>query len=121
VVAAVVTLIVPPERIPRFASGVLVVSGTVPVPTAGEPVRLAELDEPEVEEPVDDPLEELDDDDDDELPDSLCSAACTAAVSSELTRLSAMPLAMLALPLAWSTMAAPITLISELSADEADD
>lgn len=108
---------------PRLESVVLVVSGTVPTPTAGEPVELAEPD-PEDDE-VDEPLEPLEPlaplDDDDELPDWLCSAACTAAVSSELTRLSAMPLAMLALPFASSVIAVPITLINELSADEACD
>ena len=114
----VVTVILPPGRMPRLDSGVLVVTGTVPTPTAGEPVELEELEEladDEVEEPLD-PL-----DDDDELPDSLCSAACTAAVSSELTRLSAMPLAMLALPLASSVIAVPITPIRESSAEEALD
>ncbi len=101
-------------------SEVPVVSGTVPVPVAGEgPAELAELEEPEeLEFDDDDPVELFDDDDVELLP---CNAACTAAVSSELTRFKAMPLAMLASPFASSVIAVPITLISESSADEAAD
>ncbi len=84
---------VPPARIPRVESGVLVVNGTVPVPVAGVGV-----------EGVDDGLAAevvvaVDDVDDDEEPDGL-SAACTAAVSSVLTRCNAVPLAILASPFA---------------------
>ena len=82
---------VPPGRNPSVESGVLLVRGTVPIPVAGVGVEGAELD--------DEVVAELDDVDDDEVLDGL-SAACTAAVSSVLTRCRAVPLAMLASPLA---------------------
>ena len=83
---------VPPARIPSVESGVLVVSGTVPVPVAGVGPVGTELVEEAVVlvDGVDDEVE---------VPDGL-SAACTAAVRSVLTRCNAVPLAMLARPLA---------------------
>ncbi len=107
---------------PRVASEVPVVSGAVPIPIAGEPVVLAECEEPEELELADDdePVE-LPGDDDVEPPVSTCSAFCTAADSSELTRFKAVPLARLDRPFDSSTMAAPITLISESCADVACD
>ena len=85
------TLNVPPGKIPRLDSVVLVVSGTVPVPVAGVGEAGAEFD--------DEAAAVLDDDEDDEVPEGF-NAACTAAISSELTRLSAVPLAILANPFA---------------------
>ena len=82
-------------------SDVLAVTGTVPVPTAGAPTVLCELDELEEVDDADDELVELLDDDVEELlepPLMDCSALCTAAESSVLTRLSAVWLAMLARP-----------------------
>jgi len=94
---------------PSVANGVLVLNGAVPTAVAGE------ADEPEL---VDE--DEPDDEDavDVEFPDS---TLCMSAVNSELTRLSAVPLAMLAMPLAKLTSALPIALIKEsLAATEAD-
>jgi hypothetical protein len=123
--APALTVIAPFLRIPRLDSVVLVVTGAVPVPLAGEP---EELDDPEAAEGLeelelevveaDDPLDVLGDDDV-EPPDVACSALCTAADSSELTRFKAVPLAMLARPFAKLVSAWPITLISESSADAA--
>jgi hypothetical protein len=103
------TLIEAPAGMPSVASGVLVLNGAVPTAVAGE------ADEPEL---VDE--DEPDDEDavDVEFPDS---TFCIAAVNSELTRLSAVPLAMLAKPLARLTSALPIALINEsLAATLAD-
>ena len=113
VVRPVVTLILPPGRIPRVASEVPVDNGTVPTAIAGAPFEGVEAAGDAV---VDFAVEAVDDDVG-ELP----KAASTAADSWELTRLSAIPLAMLALPLDRSVIAAPITLISEPCADEACD
>jgi hypothetical protein len=111
-----VTVILPPGRIPKVASEVPVDNGTVPVPIAGAPFEaVAAADELEAVDEED--AVELDDDEDVELP----KRDCTAEDSWELTRLSAIPLAMLALPLDRSVIAAPITLISEFCADEACD
>jgi hypothetical protein len=105
------TVIVALAGIPRVCSTVPVVSGAVPVPVAG-----AVKEELEVEE--DEEVDELLDDDAVELPDG-SNTLCIAAVSWELTRFKAAPLAMLARPFAKLVSAWPITLISELSADEA--
>lgn len=98
VVRPVVTVILPPERIPRLASEVFVESGAVPVATAGAPAVLLELEDPEEPE-LEDDAAELPVDDEVELPEG-CKAACTAATNSEFTRLRAVPLAMLAKPFA---------------------
>jgi len=72
------TVIVPFGGIRRVDSGVLTLSGTVPVPVAGagEVLELDELalDAVEAEEVPELPADELPDDDV-ELPDALCSAA----------------------------------------------
>jgi hypothetical protein len=99
------TVIVPPGRMPRLDSEVLAVSGAVPVPVAGAPV-VEELDE----ELEDDPVELVGDD------DEPLSISCIAATSCELTRLSASPLAMLALPLDSVVIASPMALISDVLA-----
>ena len=115
VVRPVVTLILPPGKIPRAASEVPVDNGAVPTAVAGAPFEAVDVaDELEAEDEV---AVELVDDDDVEPP----NAACTAADSSELTRFRAVPLARLASPLAKSVIAAPITLISEFCADVACD
>jgi len=101
---------VPPGRIPRLDSGVLVVSGTVPVPVAGVGEVGAELDE---EVPAAVPEEEADGD---ELEEP-CSTFCIAAESSELTRLRAAPFAMVAKPFPRFVSAWAITLMSDWSAD----
>jgi len=116
VVAAVVTVIVPPARIPKVCSEVPVVSGTVPTAVAGVGVAGVEA----VEELVLEDEEELLDDVE-VSPLTTCSAFCTSAESAELVRFKAVPLAMLASPLAWSTIAVPITPISEAWALEAED
>ena len=95
------TVIAPLARIPRVYRDVLAVSGTVPVPIAGAPVVEDELELP-------DELALLDDEDVLELlvdelvlldpPLMESSALCTADVSCELTRLSAVWLAILASP-----------------------
>jgi hypothetical protein len=103
---------------PRVSSEVLAVSGAVPVPIAGAPVVLVELDVPDELE-LEDPEEDDESPDDDEvvpleslelvellesvelpeLPSIDARADCTAAVSWLLTRLRAVSLAMLAKPL----------------------
>lgn len=96
---------------PRVSSEVPAVSGAVPVPIAGAPVVLVELDVPDEFE-LDDGAEDDEDDeslDDDEavllepavpleLPSIDARADCTAADSWLLTRLRAVSLAMLAKP-----------------------
>ena len=61
VLGPTVTVILPPAKMPRLASEVPVVSGAVPIPIAGEPVVLAELEEPEELEleATDEPVELL--------------------------------------------------------------
>jgi hypothetical protein len=94
---------VPPALIPSVDNDVLVVSGAVPVPTAGE-AEDPELGEDEDEE---EPVGV-------ELPDS---TLCIAAVNSEWTRFKAVSLAMLAKPLPKLVSA---ELIAEISASLAD-
>jgi len=94
---------------------VLVESGTVPIPVAGE--GLEELEEPEEpEEPEleedEDALAPLDDDDDVELPELPEIALCSAAESAVSTRSKAVWLAMLARPVAKLVIAEPISVIS---------
>lgn len=107
------TLNVPPGRKPRVDSGVLTVTGTVPVPVAGAPAELAVLELEDAAE--EDPLALLDDDEDVELPEG-SSAACTAATNWELTRVRAWPLAMAAKPFPRFVSACAITLMSAASA-----
>jgi hypothetical protein len=95
------TLIVPFARIPRVSSVVLVKSGAVPVPVAGELGGVGELEEPEVLELDEDAaafVELLDDDEVDALPVMPWSAFCTAADSALLTRFKAVWLARLERP-----------------------
>lgn len=114
------TVTEPFAGIPRVNSEVLGVSGTVPVPTAGEPDVLEELEEFETAEELEE-LEDVDPEDDedavealdDELPCTDCSALCTAAVSWLLTRFKAVWLAMLASPLDRLVSAELITEMSE--------
>jgi len=85
------TVIVPFSRIPSVDSVVPIVSGTVPVPVAGELDALEELEAAEaLEEPelVEEPAEPLDDGDV-ELPDEDCSTCCTSAEIWLLTRFNA--------------------------------
>jgi hypothetical protein len=104
---------VPPGNSPNDESEALLVRGTVPIPIAGAPGVLAEL---ELDDVVEDDEVVLFVDADVELPDGF-NAACTAADSWDLTRLSACPLAMLARPLPRLVSAWPMTLMSEASAD----
>lgn len=99
---------------PRLASDVVVVKGTVPVPVAGVMTELLEVLEVLAED-EDDPVELLDDV---EPPDGF-KIFWIAAVSCVLTRFKAVPLAMLANPFARLVSASPITEINELSADDA--
>ncbi len=103
------TVTVPFARIPRVNSEVLVVSGAVPVPVAGEPKGLELEEEEEPVEPLDveevKPLELL------ELSEPGCSTFCMAAVNSVLTRFRAVWLAMLDKPLDSVVMALAMTLI----------
>lgn len=119
--APVPTVIVPPGRIPSVASEVLVVSGTVPVPVAGEPEPVAvpagEAVEPELDVELDDvPLDPAGDE---ELPDEDCNTCWTIAEIWLLTRLRAVWLAMLDRPLDRLVSAEAMTLISAASAEEA--
>lgn len=84
---------VPPGRMPRLESVVLVVSGTVPVPVAGVGDEVEEAD-------VDDDADALESLDEDELLElsEVPSACWTNAEIWLLTRLSAVWLAMLARP-----------------------
>jgi hypothetical protein len=86
---------------PSDANGVLVVNGAVPTAVAGEGDEPEAVDE---DEPDDEDVPDV------EFPDS---TLWIAAVNWELTRLSAVPLAMLAIPLAKLTSALPIALINE--------
>lgn len=123
--APVVTMIVPPGRIPSVDSDVAVVSGAVPVATAGVAFAVVELVE-ELEL-----LLELDEEDVLEDPSAVddtalvsptsCNACCIADESWELTRLSAVPLARLDSPFDSSSMAVPITLICDAWALDAAD
>lgn len=88
------TVILPPAGIPRVMSEVLVESGTVPVPIAGEPT----LEELEV--------------DASELAVADCTALCKAAVNWALTRSSADLFAMLARPFTSFVMRLPTAVIS---------
>lgn len=104
------TVIVPPGRIPRLDSEVPVVNSAAPIPVAGEPDVLDEL------ELDDGAVEELLDDDDVELLEG-SSTCCTSAEIWLLTRFKAVSLAMLAKPFARLVSAWPITLMSASSAD----
>ena len=106
----------PFARIPSVRRDVPAFNGTVPVPVAGRGAVAAEDDELEVADEL-----ELPNDDEEEVPEVLCddvvlpplieaSALCTADVSWELTRLSAVWLAMLAKP-AESVVEAPNMLL----------
>jgi hypothetical protein len=105
------TVIAPSAGIPRVNSEVLAMSGTVPVPVAGEPEEpeepeeLEELEELELEE--EDAFESLDDDAV-ELPALPEIALCSAAESAVLTRFKAVWLARLARPWASLDTALPI-------------
>lgn len=115
-VVPAVTVIVPPERIPRLDSGVLVVTGTVPVPVAG----VGEvLDVPEEEEEAEELAVEPLDDEELELLEEDCSACCTSAEIWLLTRFNAVWLAMLARPFTSLVSAVPMVLISDASALDA--
>jgi hypothetical protein len=96
---------------PSVNSEVPAVSGTVPVPIAGAPVVLVELDVPDEFELEDGEEDDADDEPPDdveavllepvvplELPSIDARADCTAADSWLLTRLRAVSLAMLAKP-----------------------
>jgi hypothetical protein len=85
------TLKVPPGKIPKLESEVLVVTGTLPIPVAGVGEAGTEFDDVAVAV--------FDDGEDDDVPEGF-STACTAADSSELTRFKAVPLAILANPFA---------------------
>lgn len=89
----------------------VVVTGMVPVPLAA--CTLVEALDVEDDD-------ELLDDDEVELPVPPSNTFWIRAVNSELVRLSAVWLAILARPLALETSALPITLISELAADCAE-
>ncbi len=108
---------VPPGRIPSVDSGVVVVSGTVPVPVAGvgDEAALDDVPEDDVVEPVADELVVV------ELPEVPCSTACMADVNCDFVRVNASPLAMLARPFPRLVSAEAMTLISEASADWAAD
>lgn len=97
---------VPPGKIPRLESVVLVVSGTVPVPVAGVGDEAEEAD-------VDDDEDALELLDEDEVP----NACWTSAVIWLLTRLSAVWLAILARPFPRLVSASCMTVMSESSAD----
>lgn len=111
-------LISSPARMPRLDSEAPVVRLAVPVPVAGVGAELE--DEPEDVAALE-LLEPAEADDaaalpvDVELPDG-CSALCTAATSWELTRLSAVPLAMLERPFDRVVSALAMALISVFSA-----
>ena len=116
------TIIEPPAGMPRVDSEVLVVTGAVPVPIAGdveEPDVSDELEAPDEHEPGDDEdvVAALDDDNDVSPRD--CSALCTAAESWELTRVKAVSLAMLDRPFDRLLSAEVITLMSESCAEVA--
>ena len=99
------TEIVPFLGIPSVNSDVEAVTGTVPVPIAGEPEELvpgeAEL-AGEAEEAV--ALFE----EDDASPEDDCSTLCAATVKAAFTRFNAVWLAMLAMPLNWLVITEPI-------------
>ncbi len=107
-------MIVPPGKIPSVDSDVLVVSGAVPVPVAGEP-EVPDAPVPEELELVEAPL----DDEEAEPPDEPSNTCCTSAVIWLLTRFKAVALAMLARPFARLVSAVPITLMSAVSALDA--
>jgi hypothetical protein len=85
----------------RVDSGVLAVSGTVPIPVASEPAD-EDPDEDEDDDPLVEELDELEEPEDDpvELADWVCcSSLWIAAVSALLVRVNASWLYILARPL----------------------
>lgn len=96
-------------------SGVLAVSGTVPVPVASEPAVVEEPDElEELEDPEDDDPVELVEEDEVEPPDcACCSSLWIAAVSALLVRVNASWLDILARPFDKEVIA---ELIAEITA-----
>jgi hypothetical protein len=118
------TVIVPLAMMPSADSGVLAVSGAVPVPIAGAAAVAEELALPDVPEEEDDDV--LDDDElvlvvPLEVPSIDASALWTAAVSCVLTRFSAVWLARLAKPLESVVDAPNIELMSESVCDTEDE
>ena len=112
--------------IPSVDSGVLAVSGTVPIPVASEPADEDpdedEDDDPlveepdELEEPVDDeedPVELVEEDDVELAACVCCNAFWIPAVRAELARVNASWLAMLARPLDKLVIAELIAEITE--------
>ncbi len=101
--------------IPSVDSGVVAVSGTVPVPVASAPADVEEPDElEELEDAEDDDSVELAEEDEVELPDcTCCSSLWIAAVSALLVRVNASWLDILARPLDKEVIA---ELIAEITA-----